>query len=259
MGDALVHGAVVGDLPVIHRARPCRAARAAPRPDLRPCEARAGRCSVAPRVAAVQLDHRRHGAGPLPRAVREELRASFGATLAADTALWAPIDLLCFWKVSVALQTIFNNAGALVESLALSYVHKHGLRPVCVVFATAAEIGAFDLWAIIRVPELHTTRFDDGDEGDINGADNDDDADNDAFLYLELLARPPRPFAPTSPRGYCNTAPGVGRSRAIPFTNIPTTTMWLLLLYHGTRVGENSSLLCNIHALKGTEKNSSST
>ena len=58
--------------------------------------------------------------------ILRELRDSFVSTLVGDAIFWAPVDILCFWKVPVGLQTLFANAGCFVESIALSYIHDHG-------------------------------------------------------------------------------------------------------------------------------------
>ncbi|KOO21284.1 mpv17 protein [Chrysochromulina tobinii] len=57
--------------------------------------------------------------------ILRELRDSFVSTLVGDAIFWTPVDILCFWKVPVGLQTLFANAGCFVESIALSYVHDH--------------------------------------------------------------------------------------------------------------------------------------
>ena len=65
--------------------------------------------------------------GHEPDKIMKELQASFVSTLIGDAALWTPIDILCFWKIPVALQTLFANGGSFIESVALSYIHDHGL------------------------------------------------------------------------------------------------------------------------------------
>jgi Ca2+-binding EF-hand superfamily protein len=65
--------------------------------------------------------------GHEPSKIAKELHASFLSTLIGDAALWLPIDILCFSIVPVSMQTLFANCGSLIESVALSYVHEHGL------------------------------------------------------------------------------------------------------------------------------------
>ena len=59
--------------------------------------------------------------------ILRELRGTFVSTLVGGSMLWVPMDILCFWKIPVGLQTLFANAGSFVESIALSYIHGHGL------------------------------------------------------------------------------------------------------------------------------------
>ena len=105
--------------------------------------------------------------------IREELRASFVTTLAGDAALWAPIDLLCFWKVPVSMQTLFNNAGSFVESIALSYVHEHSLD----LFA------GLSWWWSPSAPATATAASSavvaDNADGDDDDAEEDEDEDGD--------------------------------------------------------------------------------
>jgi Ca2+-binding EF-hand superfamily protein len=65
--------------------------------------------------------------GHEPSKIAKELHASFLSTLIGDAALWLPIDILCFSIVPVSMQTLFANCGSFIESVALSYVHEHGL------------------------------------------------------------------------------------------------------------------------------------
>ena len=67
-----------------------------------------------------------------------ELRDSFVSTLVGDAMFWTPVDILCFWKVPVALQTLFANAGCFVESIALSYIHDHGFDLFALVSSVAS-------------------------------------------------------------------------------------------------------------------------
>lgn len=59
--------------------------------------------------------------------IEDELRSDFLPTWLADGALWAPLDILLFWKVPLQLQVVVVNCGSLVEAVLLSYVHKNGL------------------------------------------------------------------------------------------------------------------------------------
>jgi hypothetical protein len=70
--------------------------------------------------------------------ILRELRDSFVSTLVGDAIFWAPVDILCFWKVPVGLQTLFANAGCFVESIALSYIHDHGFDLFALVSSVAS-------------------------------------------------------------------------------------------------------------------------
>ena len=70
--------------------------------------------------------------------ILRELRDSFVSTLVGDAIFWTPVDILCFWKVPVGLQTLFANAGCFVESIALSYIHDHGFDLFALVSSVAS-------------------------------------------------------------------------------------------------------------------------
>jgi Ca2+-binding EF-hand superfamily protein len=59
--------------------------------------------------------------------ITNELKSDFLPTWLCDGALWAPLDILLFWKVPLQMQVVVVNCGSLVEAVLLSYIHKNGL------------------------------------------------------------------------------------------------------------------------------------